>query len=122
MLRIIWRRSLRYLCALLFSATGILHLLHPTLFVVAIPPGFGDPLWDVLISGYAELAGGVGLLLPWTRRIARYGLIALLLAVWPANWYMAFEAHRFIAVAPPLFWILRVPLQIPLIIAVWYLE
>ncbi|MEA2688459.1 MAG: hypothetical protein QOD51_1066, partial [Candidatus Eremiobacteraeota bacterium] len=59
------------------------------------------------------------LLVPQTRRAAGLGLIALLLAVWPANIYMAVDAERFARVAPA--WALwgRVPLQIALM---WWIE
>jgi uncharacterized membrane protein len=61
------------------------------------------------------LAGGIGLLVPATRNAAGIGLIALLVAVWPANWYMALTAHDFAAVAPAWLLWLRVPIQLPLI-------
>jgi uncharacterized membrane protein len=60
----------------------------------------------VYISGVAEAAGGVGLLIPQLRRAAAWGLVALLVAVFPANVYMATSA-------PAFSWILwaRLPLQ-----------
>ena len=60
----------------------------------------------------------MGLLFVSTRRAAAYGLVALAIAVWPANWYMAIAADRFASLGPA--WALwaRVPLQIPL---VWWL-
>ena len=75
---------------------------------------FGHDAELVAISGAAELAGGLGLLIPQTRSAAAYGLIALCLAVWPANWYMALAADRYATLAPA--WALwaRVPLQLPL--------
>ena len=75
----------------------------------------GDPRALVALSGAAEIAGALGLLIPQTRRAAGLGLIALLLAVWPANIFMALEAERFRRVAPA--WLLwaRVPLQLALI-------
>jgi uncharacterized membrane protein len=81
-----------------------------------VPPPFGNAEALVAISGVAELAGGVGLLLQPSRRAAGIGLIALCIAVWPANWYMALLAGRFASVAPA--WVLwaRVPLQVPLIV------
>jgi uncharacterized membrane protein len=74
----------------------------------------------VWVSGAAEIAGGLGLLVKPLRRPAAWGLIALLIAVWPANIYMA-TAH---VAAPGIFghrwaqW-LRVPLQLPLIAWAW---
>jgi uncharacterized membrane protein len=101
--------------ALLFLVSGTLHLVRPALFLAIIPPQLGHAHALVAISGAAELAGGLGLLLPATRRAAALGLIALLVAVWPANWYMAFAASHFAAVAPAWVIWLRVPLQLPLI-------
>jgi uncharacterized membrane protein len=101
--------------ASLFLTTGTLHFTQPALFRSIVPPQFGHAEALVAISGVAEFAGGAGLLLPATRNAAGIGLIALLLAVWPANWYMALEAGRFSAVAPAWVLWLRVPLQLPLI-------
>jgi uncharacterized membrane protein len=54
-----------------------------------MPPYPPYPSGLILISGAAEIAGGVGLLIPPTRRVARYGLTTLLVAVFPANIQMA---------------------------------
>jgi uncharacterized membrane protein len=99
----------------LFMAAGGLHFLRPQMYQKIVPPALGHEAELVAISGLAEIAGGVGLLFSPTRRAAGWGLIALLLAVWPANIYMAVEAQRFAGVAPA--WALwaRVPLQIPMI-------
>jgi uncharacterized membrane protein len=101
--------------AVLFLTTGTLHFTQPGLFRSIVPPVLGHADELVAISGVAELAGGLGLLIPATRRPAAYGLIALALAVWPANIFMALNAERFASVAPA--WVIwaRVPLQIPLI-------
>ncbi|MGD0051687.1 MAG: DoxX family protein [Vulcanimicrobiaceae bacterium] len=101
--------------AALFLISGTLHFVRPGLFEPIVPPRMGDPRALVALTGAAEIAGALGLLIPATRRAAGLGLIALLLAVWPANIHMALEAKRFRRVAPA--WLLwaRVPLQIPLI-------
>ena len=68
------------------------------------------------ISGFFEILGGVGLLAPRTRRPAAWGLVALLIAVFPANLYMATNPVESgaAAIAPVLRWG-RLPLQIVLI-------
>ena len=101
--------------AALFLASGTMHFIKPEIFRAIVPPAFGHEAELVAISGAAEVAGGIGLLVAPTRRAAAYGLTALLLAVWPANWYMALTAERYAALAPA--WALwaRVPLQVPLI-------
>ena len=103
----------------LFIAAGALHFIRPAMYEQIVPPQLGHAAAVVAISGVAEIAGGLGLMIPQTRRAAGIGLIALLLAVWPANIYMAVEAQHFSAVAPA--WALwtRVALQIVLI---WWVE
>lgn len=54
-----------------------------------VPPYLPWHLALVYLSGVAEISGGVGLLIPWVRRMAAWGLVALLIAVFPANLYMA---------------------------------
>ena len=80
---------------LLFLGAGINHFAMPRPYRQIVPPGFGDPARVVAISGVAEIAGGVGVLVPRTRRLAGLGLIALLVAVFPANLYMARNPERF---------------------------
>ena len=70
-------------------------------------------------SGVAELAGGAGVLVPRTRRLAGWWLIATLLAIFPANVNMAVNAERYRVVPEPLLW-LRLPLQGALIAWVWH--
>lgn len=77
-----------YLLAVLFVGAGLLHFLRPETYLRIVPPALPAPRLLVLLSGAAEVAGGLGLLLPATRRWAAWGLVALLLAVLPANVYM----------------------------------
>ena len=104
---------------MLFIAAGAVHFIRPAMYEQIIPPQLGHAGLLVAISGIAEIAGGIGLMIPRTRRAAGLGLIALLVAVWPANIYMALEAGHFAAAAPP--WILwaRVPLQV---VMIWWVE
>jgi uncharacterized membrane protein len=98
-----------------FIAAGAMHFVRPAMYQKIVPPQLGHAAELVVISGICEIAGGIGLLLPRTRRAAGLGVVALLLAVWPANIYMAVEAERFSRVAP--LWALwaRVPVQLLLI-------
>jgi uncharacterized membrane protein len=104
---------------LLFVAAGTVHFIRPAMYEKIVPPQLGHAPELVALSGIAEIAGGLGLMIPRTRRAAGVGLIVLLVAVWPANIFMALEADRFAAVAPA--WVLwaRVPLQIAMI---WWVE
>jgi uncharacterized membrane protein len=82
-------RSLsRGLLAVLFIGAGVLHFVAPATYLHIMPPYLPAPLALVYLSGAAEIAGGVGLLIPATRQLAGWGLILLLLAVFPANVYM----------------------------------
>ena len=79
------RDRLRVLLAFGFIAAGLLHLISPRLYRPIMPAYL--PAHDLLIaiSGCAEIAGGIGLLVPRVRRYAGWGLLLLLLAVFPAN-------------------------------------
>ena len=81
----------RLLLGALFVAAGVLHLVRPDAYLVAMPPGLPAHRALVLISGAAEIAGGIGLWGPAgrLRRWAGWGLIALLVAIYPANVHMA---------------------------------
>ncbi len=112
------RRWLRYGLALLFVGAGALHVIRPEIFERIVPPALPAPRLLVLLSGAAEVAGGLGLLLPATRRGAAWGLLALLVAVFPANVHMLQLADSLHIPA----WMLwaRLPLQPLLMAAVWW--
>ena len=104
-----------YVLALSFCGAGIMHFVATDSFVQIVPPALPHARLLVQISGVAEFSGGIGLLVPGLRRAAGFGLIVLLLAVFPANIYMAVDAARFASVGPAwVFW-LRLPLQFLLI-------
>jgi uncharacterized membrane protein len=106
---------------ILLVVSGVLHLLWPEPYLRIMPPFLPWPKALVWISGVAEIAGGIGLLLPKFRRAAAYGLVALLIAVFPANVYMA-VAHVPFSGLMGASWAqwLRLPLQIPLILWALY--
>jgi uncharacterized membrane protein len=94
-----------------WAGAGTLHLLRPAMYDGIVPPPFRRVKRQVvLISGVAELAGGLALVPGPTRPLARKGLIALLVAVFPANIYMAVCPDRFKPIPKPLLWA-RLPLQ-----------
>ena len=117
------RLSLLALCAILFIAAGLNHFRNPLFYQRIIPPCFPSPGLIVIISGIAEIAGGIGLLIPRQVGATGWGLIALLIAVMPANVYMAVAPDRFPDVHLPhwAFW-LRLPLQGVFIAWVWYVS
>jgi len=83
------RRPLLYVMSVLYVVAGVMHFVAPELYVRIVPPFLPFPLALVYISGVAEVALGVGLVFERTRRYAAWGIIALLVAVFPANVYMA---------------------------------
>jgi len=83
------RKVFLVLAALFFTAAGVLHFLRPAMYMKIVPPYIPWPQAMVYISGAAEIAGGLGILIPPLRRRAALGLVALLVAVFPANIYMA---------------------------------
>jgi uncharacterized membrane protein len=89
------RRS-RLLLGLTFIGAGVNHFVMPKAYERIVPPSLkGSARSLVTVSGVAELAGGLGVLLPGTRRAAGLSLIALLAAVFPANLYMARAPEHF---------------------------
>jgi uncharacterized membrane protein len=73
----------------LYVVAGLLHFVVPELYVQIVPPVLPAPLALVYLSGLAEIAVGIGLLVPRTRRAAAWATVALLVAIFPANVYMA---------------------------------
>lgn len=111
---------LRILTAALFVGSGVLHLVRPDYYVRIVPPDLPAPLLLVAISGVAEIIGGVGLLIPKLRRVASWGLITLLVTVFPANIYMAVAAEQFSEFPWWALWA-RLPLQLVLLACVGWL-
>lgn len=102
-------------CALFFMTTGVLHFTQTAGFERIVPACLPYPREIVYASGLLEIAGGIGLLIKRTRNWAGIGLIALLIAVFPANVNMALNTITF-GLPEPLIW-LRLPLQ--LLIIAW---
>jgi len=108
----------RWLAALFFIGAGINHFVMPDFYERIVPPGFPGPKLLVIVSGLAETAGGLGLLIPPLRRVAGWGLIAMLIAIFPANIYMALHPERF-GMSSWILWA-RLPLQVVFIVWVWW--
>lgn len=112
-----WRS--RALLAAFFIGAGVNHFVMPRPYEQIVPPRLQrEAKRVVLLSGVAEIAGGVGVLLPWTRRLSGVGLVALLAAVFPANVHMAREPGRFRRIPR---WALyaRLPLQPLMMLWAW---
>lgn len=118
------REVLRHLLAALVAMVGVTHFANPEPFVRMMPSIFPAPLVWVYLSGAAEV--GLGILLAWnaTRRLAAFGMIALFLAVFPANINMAVNGIQLDPDHPAPSWALwaRLPLQAVLIAWAWYVR
>jgi len=100
--------------AAIFIAAGIAHFVSPGMFVRIVPSYLPAPLVLVYVSGLFEILGGLGVLIPSMRVYAGWGLILLLLAVFPANINMALNASDFSNIPAWALWV-RLPLQFVLI-------
>lgn len=84
-----FKRPLRYVMGLFYVGAGVMHFVVPKAYARIVPPQLPRPLALVSLSGIAEIVLGIGVLLPRTRRRSAWGLVALLLAVFPANVHVA---------------------------------
>jgi uncharacterized membrane protein len=115
-----WRLG-RYALAAVMVAIGVTHFVTPRFFVEIMPAYLPTPLALVYLSGVFEVLGGVGLLLERTRRYSAWGLIALYVAVFPANINMAVNEITPTGFDPIPAWLLwaRLPLQLVFIAWAW---
>lgn len=115
-----YKTGTRYLLGLLFLVAGLNHFLHTDFYTSIMPPYLPWPLALVYISGVAEMSLGA---LLFTRRWmtwAAWGLIALSIAVFPANIHMATHPELYPMFSALGLW-LRLPLQGLLIVWLyWY--
>lgn len=104
----------KFVLSLLFVLAGINHFWHSDIYVAIMPPYLPWHREMVFLSGIAEVGLGILLLVPRWSRWAAWGLIALLIAVFPANIHMALHSEQFAGISPILLW-LRLPMQLVLI-------
>jgi uncharacterized membrane protein len=116
------KEILRGILAVCIIIVGITHFIRPEQYARIVPPQLPYPVELVYISGFFEILGGIGLMIPFVSVAAAWGLIALFIAVFPANINMAVNnipiegiPHNQI-----LYWV-RLPFQAVLIAwAYWY--
>ena len=106
-----------YVMGVIYVAAGINHFWHEPFYTKMIADFLPYPLMIVYISGVAEILCGLGLLLPSTRRAAAWATVALLIAIFPANIYMAMHPAEFGFPARDLYF--RLPIQLLLIWLAW---
>lgn len=111
---------LRWLFGILFILAGLNHFRSPAFYINIMPPYLPWHRELVAISGVAEIALGTLLLFRRWAALAGWGLIALLVAIFPANLHMAMNPQLYPSISPTALW-LRLPLQGLLIAwAYWY--
>ena len=108
-----FRAVFRWLLAAFFIAAGLNHFRDAEFYRAMMPAWLPWPGALVQVSGIAEVLGGLGVLVPAVRHIAGWGLIALLVAVFPANLQLALHPVDLPGLALP-GWALwaRLPLQV----------
>ncbi|WP_435075135.1 DoxX family protein [Halorubrum sp. HHNYT27] len=120
------KRGLSRLMGLTYIVAGVAHFLAPNSFARAVPPELPRPRALVYLSGVAEVLLGVGMQFDRTRRASSWGIVALLVAVFPANVYMAtddvaaeFVPDRLGGVARAAA-LARLPMQALLVLWAWW--
>jgi uncharacterized membrane protein len=105
------KKYLVYVMGTVYALAGINHFIMPEVYTRIMPPIFPAALMLVYVSGVAEILLGIGLCIKATRKIAAWGLIALLIAIYPVHFYMALHPDIFNNV-PLAGLYLRIPLQL----------
>jgi uncharacterized membrane protein len=115
------KRITLWIMAAFYVLAGIRHFTHLGFYLQMMPPFVPWHLAAVYVSGAAEIALGLGLLIPRLSRAAAWGVIALLIAVFPANIYM-WTSHLMMdgKVIPGWFHAIRLPAQALLIAWAWW--
>ncbi len=110
------KATLRSMLAIFMIVAGVFHFVTPAPFIKIVPDFLPFPAALVYISGVFEIVLGAGLFFPPTRQLASWGLVALLIAVYPANLNMAFN-HIKLSGIPDSWWLhgIRLPFQFVLI-------
>jgi uncharacterized membrane protein len=99
----------KYLLAFFMIGAGTIHFINPDFYLKIMPPYLQFHLELVYLSGFCEISLGVLLLVGQSSRFAAWGIIALLIAVFPANIYV--YQNQDVLPAPPILHFLRLPLQ-----------
>jgi uncharacterized membrane protein len=109
----ILKKMALYFTGLFFCLAGAHHFIAPEFYKPMMPPYIPIPMELIYISGFFEIIGGIGLMIPKTRVIASWGLMALLLAVLPADIHFWTKINPLPNAYVSLSWVLflRIPLQ-----------
>ncbi len=113
------RTAALWILAAFFVVAGLNHFLNPDPYLAMMPPYLPWPTGLIVVSGIAEIAGGLAILFAKVRRLAGWGLIALLVAVFPANVQVALHGWPGVQIPQWALWA-RLPLQGVLIAWVYW--
>jgi len=115
------KEVLRGVLAVAIIVVGITHFIRPDQYARIVPPELPYPVALVYISGVFEILGGIGLMIPLVSVAAAWGLIALFVAVFPANINQAIHSIPIEGIPhhPLLYWF-RLPFQAVLISWAWW--
>ena len=105
------RGRLAALCGPVFVVAGALHFVRPRVYAAIVPDYLPAHRELVYASGFAEALGGAGLMHPRTRRAAGWWLVATLVAIFPANVWMAQHPERYRVPGGRATLLARLPLQ-----------
>ena len=118
-----------YLAGAFFASAGVMHFVKPDFFEAIVPDWIPSAKAANQVSGVAEIVLGLGMMSPATRKVSALGLMALTVAVFPANVDMALNkvevkpvdgvlTRRVGTATGPQNWI-RLPMQAPLLWWLW---
>lgn len=116
------RVALVYLQATFYTFAGAMHFISPAAYRPMMPPYLPAPELLIGLSGVAEVVIGLGLFWRRSRAAAGWGVVALLLAVWPANLHIAMGNVPVFGAAEgagALNWV-RFAFQVPLMVLAWW--
>jgi len=99
----------KYLLAIFMVVAGTMHFVRTEFYLTIMPSYVPLHREAVYLSGFLEIALGLLVLVPRFSQLAAWGIIALLIAVFPANIYL--YQHQELLPAPPLLHLFRLPLQ-----------
>lgn len=113
------KTALKYLMAIFYVGAGVNHFINPDFYLKIMPPYLPWHAELVYLSGVIEIALGLMLLIPRYTRLAAWGIIALLVAVFPANIHLALNPE-IIPSASPTVHLIRLPIQGVFILWAWW--
>src|SRR5262245_4438753 len=116
----LFKTIVRVLFGLFFIVAGVTHFTNRDFFTAIVPPYLPWPVMLVYVSGVAEIVLGILLMVPRTTQLAAWGLIALLIAVFPANIHMFVNSQLYPDTSRTAL-LIRLPLQgVMIALAYWF--